>query len=270
MSTEIEQYAAQLVTSMALREAALGDAVRALAPAAGSRGLDVGCGAGLQCIMLAEAAGPDGHVTGADVVPEFLELGRGLVEEAGLAGRVTLQEGDANQLPFADDAFDWAWSVDCVGYGPWDPMPPLHEMSRVVRPGGQVAILAWSSETLLPGHPVLEARLQATTAGLAPFQRDMPPERHLPRALGLLRAAGLTDLRAHTLAGAAHAPLAADVRAGLASLFEMRWPGVEAELEPAHLAEFARLCRPESPAFILDHEDYYALFTYSMFVGRVS
>ena len=32
---------------------------------------------------------------------------------------------------------------------------------------GRVAILAWSSEQLLPGYPLLEARLRATTAGLA-------------------------------------------------------------------------------------------------------
>ncbi len=34
-------------------------------------------------------------------------------------------------------------------------------------------------------------------------------------------------------------------------------------------AEYQRLCLPESPDFILDHPDYYALFTYSMFHGKV-
>jgi demethylmenaquinone methyltransferase/2-methoxy-6-polyprenyl-1,4-benzoquinol methylase len=48
----------------------------------------------------------------------------------------------------------------------------------------------------------------------------------------------------------------------------MRWPGVEPELAAEDLAEFQRLCRPISDDFILDHPDYYAFFTYSMFHGR--
>jgi hypothetical protein len=39
----------------------------------------------------------------------------------------------------------------------------------VVRLGGSVAILFWSSQMLLPGHPVLEARLNATRVGIAPY-----------------------------------------------------------------------------------------------------
>lgn len=263
------EYLRNLLVSAKLREPALCDAIRALDLPLGSRGLDVGCGAGLQCLLLAEAVGPDGHVTGVDPGVEFLQYGRGLVGDAGLSERIALEEGRAEQLPFDDDAFDWAWSVDCVVYGPWDPLPPLHEMMRVVRPGGTVAVLAWSSEKLLPGYPVLEARLQATKPGLAPFSRDMPPERHFPRALGVLREAGLTELRAHTFAGSAHAPLSDDTRTALLSLFEMRWPGVESELDPEELAELDRLRRPGSPDFILDHPDYSALFTYSMFVGKV-
>jgi hypothetical protein len=98
---------------------------------------------------------------------------------------------------------------------------------------------------------------------------DEPPGRHLPRALGLLRDAGRAQLRAHTFAGTAHAPLSRDLRQALLSLFEMRWPGATAELEPEDAAEFEELCRPGSPDFILDHPDYCALFTCSMFLGTV-
>lgn len=270
MSNETSNYLEQLLVTSKLREPTLQAAIRALALPPGSRGLDVGCGAGLLCMMLAEALGPEGHVTGVDREAEFLEHGSGLVERAGLADRVSLRDGNADQLPFEDDSFDWALSVDCVGYGPWDPMHQLREMSRMVRPGGTLAILAWSSEKLLPGYPVLEAKLQATTAGLLPFNSDMPPERHFPRALGLLRELGLTDLRVQTFAGGAHAPLSEDLRAGLESLLDMRWPDVEAELEGGDLTEFERLCRPGSPDFILDHPDYYAWFTYSMFHGTAA
>jgi demethylmenaquinone methyltransferase/2-methoxy-6-polyprenyl-1,4-benzoquinol methylase len=53
------------------------------------------------------------------------------------------------------------------------------------------------------------------------------------------------------------------------ALFEMRWPGVEAELTQEDRAAYRRLCLPESPDFILNHPDYYAFFTYSMFHGTV-
>lgn len=60
-----------------------------------------------------------------------------------------------------------------------------------------------------------------------------------------------------------------DVREALLSLIEMRWGEPRSELTPEDWAEFGRLCRPESPDFILDLPDYYAFFTYSLFWGKV-
>ncbi len=262
-------YLKQLMLTWKLREPALQAAVEAFGPDPGSRGLDVGCGSGLLCMELARAVGAQGHVTGVDISVDHLEQGQTLVADAGLDQRVSLREASADELPFADDELDWAWSVDCVRYGGWDPVPQLREMCRVVRPGGRVAILAWSSEKLLPGHPELEATLQATKAGISPFSSELPPERHLSRALGLLREGGLQELRARTFAGDVHAPLSATIRRALVLLFDMRWPGIADELSPERFAEFERLCRPGSPDFLPDHPDYYAFFTYSMFEGRV-
>ncbi len=38
-------------------------------------------------------------------------------------------------------------------------------------------------EDLLPGYPLLEARLKATTAGIAPFVEGMEPESHFVTCL---------------------------------------------------------------------------------------
>jgi demethylmenaquinone methyltransferase/2-methoxy-6-polyprenyl-1,4-benzoquinol methylase len=89
------------------------------------------------------------------------------------------------------------------------------------------------------------------------------------RALGWFREAGLEECTARTFVNDAHAPLTDDQRNALIALFEMRWPGVESELALEDWAEFQRLCLSESPDFILDHPDYYAFFTYSMFHGKV-
>jgi len=252
-----------------LREPMLRSAIQALQLPSGSQGLDAGCGIGLQALLLAESVGPAGHVTGLDLSPEVLAHARDTVSEAGLLERVSFREGDVCQLPFADDTFDWAWSVDCVGYAPLEPLPLVKELARVVKTGGSVAILAWSSEKLLPGHPVLEARLRATTAGIAPFIEGEKPESHFLRALGWFRDAGLAEPTAHTFVGDSHAPLTDDLRSAFTALFDMRWPGVESELSQEDWAEYQRLCLPESPDSILGHPDYYAFFTYSKIQGMV-
>ncbi len=190
--------------------------------------------------------------------------------ERGLSEQVSFRAGDVRQLPFDDNAFDWAWSSNCVGYAPLEPLPLLKELARVVRPGGSVAILAWSSETLLPGYPALEARLDATSAGIAPFVKGKQPALHFMRALGWFREAGLKESVAQTFVGDAYAPLSDDLRQALISLFEMRWPGAESELSPEDRAEYRRLCRPESPEFIVNHPDYCAFFTCTMFRGQVA
>ena len=253
-----------------LREPVLRSAIQTLQLPLGSQGLDAGCGIGLQALLLAEAVGPAGHITGLDLSPEFLAYAKDVVKKAGLSERISFREGDVNQLPFDEDTFNWAWSVDCVGYAPIEPLPLVNELTRVVKPGGSVAILAWSSETLLPGHPLLEAHLHATSAGIAPFARGRKSDSHFLRALGWFRDAGLAENTASTFAGDAHAPLTENLRSALAALFQMRWPGVESELKQEDRAEYQRLCLPESPGFLLDHPDYYAFFTYSMFHGKVA
>jgi len=266
----MDTYAHKLYLADLLRESVIRSAIQALQLPSGSRGLDAGCGIGLQALLLAEAIGSNGHVTGLDVSPEFLDRGREMVEKAGLSQRISFGEGDVTKLPFNDNTFDWVWSADCAGYGPFEPFSLLKELTRAVKPGGTVAILAWSSEKLLPGYPLLEARLSATAAGIGPFVKGQKPNTHFLRALGWLREAGLKESRADTFVTSIYAPLSGDLRNALVALFKMRWPGVESELTAEDWAEYQRLCQPESPDFILDFPDYYAFFTYSLFRGKVA
>ena len=267
--TDTDTYLRRLEEANPLREPLLRTVVQALRLPAGSRGLDAGCGIGLQALLLAEAVGPTGHVTGLDLSPSFLRYAEKTVAECGLSDRISFREGNVRQLPFDDDTFDWVWSADCVGYPVGDLLPVLLELKRVVRPGGMVAILAWSSQCLLPGYPLLEARLNATGSGLAPHVRGKPPESHFLRALGWFERADLVELEARTFVDGVQAPLSDGVRTALISLFEMLWGEPGPEVSPEDWAEYQRLCRPESLDFMLDLPDYVAFYTYSLFRGTV-
>jgi ubiquinone/menaquinone biosynthesis C-methylase UbiE len=267
---DMDQEARLLAVMNPLTAPVIDTGIQALHLPPGSRGLDVGCGVGLQATRLAEAVGPAGHVTGLDVSPRMLGHARRLTEQSGLAKRVSFQEGDMNRLPFADNSFDWLWSADCAGYAPAaEPLRLLNELTRVVRPGGIVAILFWSSQMLLPGYPVLEARLNATSAGIAPFGAETAPDRHYLLTLGWLRRAGLVNTWAETFIRTVFAPIESRIREALVALLKMRWGDAESELSRSEQAEYRRLCQPESPAFILNRPDYYAFFTYSLFCGQV-
>jgi demethylmenaquinone methyltransferase/2-methoxy-6-polyprenyl-1,4-benzoquinol methylase len=269
-ATDTDTYAHKLALADLLREPTIRSAIQALKLPLGSRGLDAGCGIGSNTLLLAEAVGPGGHVIGLDLSSEFLVVARKIARKSSLAEGVSFQEGDVNKLPFEDDTFDWVWSADCVGYAPLEPLPLIKELARVVKPGGSIAILFWSSQQLIPGYPLLEARLNATSSGIAPFVKGKRPELHSLRALGWFREAGLKELNAHTFSGDVHAPLSDDICSALISLFQMRWGESQSELLKEDWEEYQRLCQPKSPDFILNLPDYYAFFTYSLFRGRVA
>ena len=268
--TDPNSYITMAIRANPLREPMLREAIHALKLSPGSQGLDAGCGIGLQALLLAEAVGPTGHVTGLDISREFLLYAKNIVESSPLSGRITFKEGDLNKLPFDDNTFDWIWSVDCVGYPTEEnPLSTLKELARVVKPGGSVAILGWSSQMLLPGHPLLEARLNATCSSYIPYVKGKKPESNFLSALGWFRELGLEDLTTRTFVDEINAPLSDDIRTALISFFEMLWGELQPEVSEEDWAEYQRLCNPDSPDFILDRQDYYAFYTYSMFQGRI-
>ena len=268
--TDTDIYIKQLAESNPLREPTLRSAIQALELPPGSQGLDAGCGIGLQVLWLAEAVGSAGHVTGLDISGEFLLHAKEVVKKSGLSEQISLKEGDVNKLPFDDDTFDWVWSSDCVGYPTGDLLPLLKEIARVVKPGGTVAILAWSSQQLLPGYPLLEARLNATCSALIPCVKGKKPESNFLRALGWFCHAGYEEPTVQTFVGDVHVPLSEDIRTALISLFQMLWGEPQPGVSQEDRAEYQRLCQPDSPDFILNLPDYYAFFTYSMFSGKVA
>jgi ubiquinone/menaquinone biosynthesis C-methylase UbiE len=267
--TETDLYIQRLLESNPLREPLLRSIIQSLQLTRGSDGLDAGCGIGLQCLLLLEAVGTDGHVLGLDSLPGLLAYGTEMVRRAGFDSQIAFRHGDVNCLPFENDSFDWAWSADCIGYPAGDLFPLLEELIRVVKPGGNIFLLGWSSQQILPGYPLLEARLNCTCSGYLPFLKDKRPEQNFVRSLSALRRARLEDVQAQTFVTNVYAPLKSGEQTALTSLFEMLWGMPQAEVSPGDWQEYQRLCRPDSADFILNLPDYYGFFTYSLFHGRV-
>lgn len=264
-----EKYLKSLELFNTLREPVIRTIVDTLQLPAESRGLDAGCGTGFYTLMLAEAVVVRGHVTGLDIEEKFLAKGRSLASKSGLTERVSFIKGDIRKLPFDDNSFDWIFSMDLVGSLKINPVLLLKELARTVKPGGIIYILNYSSQMLLPGYPVLEARLNATSRGIAPFDVKMKPELHSMRALKWFKQAGLSETGAQTFISDINPPLSQEMRKALIDLFEMRWGEDNLELLEEDRLEYQRLCRDDSPDFILNTPGYYGFFTYSLFWGRV-
>lgn len=114
-------------------------AVEAVAARPEDRVLDVACGTGLVSRALVERWGC--RVVGLDQSAPM--LGRARAKLAGdprLAERVTLVEGEAEALPFADGEFDHLTFTYLLRYVD-DPAATLAELARVVKPGGRISSL---------------------------------------------------------------------------------------------------------------------------------
>jgi demethylmenaquinone methyltransferase / 2-methoxy-6-polyprenyl-1,4-benzoquinol methylase len=168
--------------------------------------LDVATGTAAVAIELARTKGCD--MVGLDQSPEMLAEGRRRVEREGLEARVRLVEGDAEHLPFGDESFDALTFTYLLRYVA-DPGRALEELSRVVRPGGTIAMLefgiprgAWRGPWELyvrAGLPlagqVLDRGWREVGEFLGRSIREFWARYPLERLLALWAAAGIEDIR---------------------------------------------------------------------------
>ncbi|GGP75825.1 hypothetical protein GCM10010247_56560 [Streptomyces calvus] len=121
--------------------------------------LEVGCGLGMGCAVTLREYGP-ASVTGMDIHPEQLRRARsthaGLLREE--PARLRFVQGAAESMPLDDGAFDVVVSVEAAQHFP-DLDAFATEASRVLRPGGRVAVASFFTVDDAPGRPDELARL---------------------------------------------------------------------------------------------------------------
>lgn len=106
----------------------------------GATVLDVACGAGQTALPMARNGN---KVTGIDIATNLIETARQRAEEAGL--NIRFDEGDAEELPYADASFDVVFTLFGAMFAP-QPHLVAEEMTRVVRPNGRIIMGNWTPD----------------------------------------------------------------------------------------------------------------------------
>lgn len=174
---------------------------------AASRGLELGCGAGLLTVALAKRGL---KVEATDVIEVMLERTLERATAAGLRDLVTVSAADAEEIPFADSTFDL---VVALGVLPWvhSPLQAAREVRRVLRPSGYAILTIgnrWRLTFLIDPlmSPAVAPARQVAKTILARAGHPVRPRAEVPAHLlrgaefeGLLADAGLQVVSAGTL-----------------------------------------------------------------------
>src|SRR5919106_1125007 len=173
--------------------------------------LDVATGTAAVAIDLTRRFGC--RVVGVDQSAEMLASARDRVRAAGLEAAIELREARAEELPYADAAFDGLTVTYLLRYV-HDPAATMRELARVVRPGGRIAML----DFFVPGSalaraswegyvrialPLLARAISPGWGGvgsfLGPSIRNFWARWPLERQLAAWSSAGIADVRARPL-----------------------------------------------------------------------
>jgi SAM-dependent methyltransferase len=164
-----------------------------LAPPAGERWIDVGCGNGAFTELVVQRCAPTA-VVGID--PAEAQIAYATRRFQGQAA-VRFERGDAMSLASADASFDAAVMALVIFFVP-GPAKSVAEMARVVRPGGSVSAYAWDLDG--DGFPFAAMHEEMKALGVPPLGPPSPDAARLESLAALWHGAGLVDVETREIA----------------------------------------------------------------------
>jgi len=159
---------------------------------AGQKALDLGCGIGGATFPLANITGPNGLAAGVDISTAMVESASSRI---GSRAGVEFKVGEACAIPYPDKFFDAARCERVFLYLP-DRIAAIHEMRRVVKPGGRIVLM----DTELDSTAVYSKKLALTRKMTSIVAATMPNPNSARDLPALAREAGLKDVKVETLA----------------------------------------------------------------------
>jgi len=245
-----------------------------LAPSAGSRVADIGCGAGGMSVLLADAVGPDGHVIAVDGESVLLNATIERARRAGLVDRVRPLEHDLSAGPAPLEGLDLVWAAHVVHHLP-DQQAALNGLAAALDSTGRLALAEGGlASSCLPwdvgvGEPGLEDRLNAAVeAWFAAMRSDLPDVRRMPYGWAAAMAlAGLTGVESRTFLLELSTPLDPTARAHAIQALTTRVERVHDRLPPADSAAWDRLLDPDDEMAIARRDDLHVLAAHTVHVG---
>jgi len=161
----------------------------------GDRVIDIACGTGIVARLANERLGGTGHVVGIDVSPPMLAVARTVAPD------IDWREGNASALPLQNgEQFDVVVCQQGLQFFP-DKPAAAQQMRQALAPDGRLAVATWRPDDEIPFflelHRVAERHLGAIVDQRHSFGDDALLE-------GLLREAGVRDVRSKTMSRTLH------------------------------------------------------------------